>query len=76
MSLSRVSYFLSTDMSTESSTPAELTEELTKERVRSHRDDVIQQGFSTSEIALIEALPASGKSYGVLQWGGQKRIIK
>ncbi|ACM57228.1 helix-turn-helix transcriptional regulator [Halorubrum lacusprofundi] len=58
-------------MSTESSTPAELTEELTKERVRSHRDDVIQQGFSTSEIALIEALPASGKSYGVLQWGAE-----
>lgn len=32
---------------------------------------MIQQGFSTSEIALIEALPASGKSYGVLQWGAE-----
>ena len=58
-------------MSAEPSTPTELTEELTKERVRSRRDDVIQQGFSISEIALIEALPASGKSFGVLRWGAE-----
>jgi hypothetical protein len=58
-------------MSAEPSTPTELTEELTKERVRSRRDDVIQRGFSTSEVALIEALPASGKSYGVLRWGAE-----
>lgn len=58
-------------MSVELSTPQELTGELTKERVRRRRDDVIRQGFSTSEIALIEALPASGKSYGVLKWAAE-----
>lgn len=58
-------------MSVEPSTSADLTGELTKERVRCRRDDVIQQGFSIPEIALIEALPASGKSYGVLKWAAE-----
>lgn len=32
---------------------------------------MIQQGFSISEVALIEALPASGKSYGVVKWAAE-----
>lgn len=43
-------------------------DELTQEKIRRRRDELIEYGFSTSEIALIEALPASGKSYGVLLW--------
>lgn len=58
-------------MSVETSTPTELNDEWTKERVRCRRDEVIQDGFASSEVALIEALPASGKSYGVLRWGAK-----
>ncbi|QRV14655.1 hypothetical protein JMJ58_17250 [Haloterrigena salifodinae] len=55
-------------MSVESSTLTELAGDLTKEKIWSYRDEIIQLGFELSEVALIEALPASGKSRGSIQW--------
>lgn len=55
-------------MSVEPSTISEPTYELTKDHVWSFRDEVIQLGFDLSEVALIEALPASGKSRGCMEW--------
>lgn len=58
-------------MSVESSAHFKPADELTKDNIWSHRDDIIRDGFSSSEIALIEALPASGKSYGILLWAAK-----
>jgi len=58
-------------MSVESSTCVEKTDELTKEDIWSFRDEVIQLGFDIPELALIEALPASGKSRRSMEWAAE-----
>jgi hypothetical protein len=55
-------------MSTEISTDSESTVVLAKNKIWGFRDEVIQLGFDLPEVALIEALPASGKSYGSMKW--------
>jgi len=60
-------------MSTETSTHSESTAVLTKNKIRSFRDEVIQLGFDLPEVALIEALPASGKSYGCMKWAADTK---
>jgi hypothetical protein len=51
-----------------SSAFSEPTDEVTKEDIWSYRDEVIQLGFDLPEAAIIEALPATGKSYGSMKW--------
>lgn len=58
-------------MSAEPSISTESTDELTLQEVRHHLDNLIHRGFELTETGLIEALPVSGKSYGVIQWAAQ-----
>lgn len=58
-------------MSVESSTYSDPTDELTLDNIWSRRDDLIADGFDCPEAGLIEALPVSGKSYGVIKWAAQ-----
>lgn len=58
-------------MSIEISKSSDNCKELTLDVVRRRRDNLIQHGFDLSDTALIEALPVSGKSYGVVQWAAQ-----
>ncbi|MBV0924604.1 hypothetical protein KTS45_10380 [Halomicroarcula limicola] len=58
-------------MSTDTSTAAGLSQNLTLEQIRFRLGDVIRKAFKHPQTALIEALPASGKSYGVLKWAAE-----
>lgn len=58
-------------MSVESSTHSVPTDELTLDNIRSRRDDLIEDGFDCPKGGLIEALPVTGKSYGVVKWAAQ-----
>jgi hypothetical protein len=41
---------------------------LSIESVWDRRDEAIEQAFSTTDPVLIEALPSTGKSYGLIEW--------
>jgi len=41
---------------------------LSTESIRERRDEVIEQAFSVTNPVLIEALPSTGKSYGLIEW--------
>ncbi|WP_049915161.1 hypothetical protein [Natrialba taiwanensis] len=58
-------------MSTDTSTAAGLSQNLTLEQIRFRLGDVIWKAFEHPQTSLIEALPASGKSYGVLRWAAE-----
>ncbi|WP_254767570.1 hypothetical protein [Salinilacihabitans rarus] len=58
-------------MSVEISISSGSPNNLTLDEVHRRRDYLIQRGFELSETALIEALPVSGKSYGVVKWARQ-----
>lgn len=58
-------------MSVDPSTSTGVSSELNKESIRGRVTEIIRRGFSSPEITLIEALPASGKSYDVLQWAAE-----
>ncbi|WP_423999364.1 winged helix-turn-helix domain-containing protein [Haloarcula salina] len=58
-------------MSTDTSTAAELSQNPTLEQIHIQLDGVIREAFEYPQTALIEALPASGKSYGVLKWAAE-----
>lgn len=55
-------------MSTDTSSQFEQTGTVTKADIWDYRDEVIELGFALSEVGLIEALPATGKSWGSMQW--------
>lgn len=55
-------------MSVDSSVRSEPTNELSKNDIWDYRDELIQDGFDLPEVAVIEALPATGKSRGSMQW--------
>lgn len=58
-------------MSVETSIHSEPTDELTLKKVWNRRDGLIEDGFNCPKAGLIEALPVSGKSYGVVKWAEQ-----
>jgi len=58
-------------MSVESSVSTESTDELTLEKVRNQLAELIERGFELSTTTLIDALPVSGKSYGVIKWAAE-----
>ncbi|GGI95123.1 hypothetical protein GCM10008995_01590 [Halobellus salinus] len=58
-------------MSVDPSTSTVVSSEPNKESIRGRVTEIIRRGFSSPEITLIEALPASGKSYGVLSWAAE-----
>jgi len=58
-------------MSVEPSLSTVPTDELTLNEVRNRRDALIHRSFDLPETTLIEALPVSGKSYGVCEWAKQ-----
>lgn len=58
-------------MSAENSMPIVQTPSLTLDEVWQRRDDLIRRGFAMSQPTLIEALPVSGKSYGVIEWAAE-----
>lgn len=58
-------------MSVDSSTHFDPTDELTLDDIWRRRDDLIRDGFECPEVGLIEALPVSGKSFGVVKWAAQ-----
>jgi predicted transcriptional regulator len=41
---------------------------LSIESIWDRRDEAIEQAFSTTDPVLIEALPSTGKSYGLIEW--------
>lgn len=55
-------------MSVDSSALTEPTTELAKNNIWAYRDELIQDGFDLPDVAVIEALPATGKSRGSMQW--------
>lgn len=58
-------------MSVEPSLSTESANKLTLKEARRRCGELIRRGFNLSGPALIEALPASGKSYGVVQWAAE-----
>lgn len=48
--------------------PSLFDESLNLTDIRERRDEVIHRGFEQDGITLVEALPAMGKSYGVVKW--------
>ena len=60
-------------MSVETPIPTGSPNSLTLDKVHRRRDYLIQRDFGISETVLIEALPVSGKSYGVVKWAKQTR---
>lgn len=58
-------------MFADTSTIDSQTSELTLSDVRDRRDELIHYGFDTSDTTLIEALPVSGKSYGIIKWASE-----
>jgi len=58
-------------MSVESSVSTESTDELTLEKVRNRLAELIERGFELSTTTLINALPVSGKSYGIIKWAAE-----
>lgn len=51
----------------------EPTGHLTKSEVRERLDASISQAFDQDSLTLVEALPAMGKSFGVIKWADQTR---
>lgn len=58
-------------MTTDTSTTFESKDELNENEIWDRRDKIIHAGFESSRAGLIDALPASGKSYGVVKWAAQ-----
>lgn len=60
-------------MATESSLQTTSENYLTLNRIRDQLDALFQQAFQRSTPTLIEALPATGKSFGVVKWAADSR---
>lgn len=58
-------------MSVESSTAIETTDELTRQNIWTRRDELIDRAFEQPEASVLEALPATGKSRGSIEWASR-----
>lgn len=58
-------------MAVETSIDTESTVESPRESLWERRDELIQQGFDCPDLGLIDALPGTGKSRGVIEWAAE-----